>query len=140
MNPGPEPVSRTDDTPAVAAATETATLAVHLPVDARGVALGVLAIIATVFALDWAQAFVVSLLLGILIAYMLAPPVAWIERLRIPRPAAVVIVMLAVIGALGLSAYSLRGQVQTILEQLPAAASKFSAGLARLRTSQLGTM
>ena len=30
--------------------------------------------------------------------------------------------------------------MQTILEQLPAAASKFSAGLARLRTSQLGTM
>jgi len=39
-----------------------------------------------------------------------------------------------------LGAYSLRGQMQTIVEQLPEAASKFSSGLARLRTSQLGTM
>ena len=43
-------------------------------------------------------------------------------------------------GALALGAYSLRGQMQTIIEQLPDAASKLSAGLARLRTSQLGTM
>jgi predicted PurR-regulated permease PerM len=42
--------------------------------------------------------------------------------------------------ALVLGAYSLRGQMQTIVEQLPEAASKFSQGLARLRTSQLGSM
>jgi predicted PurR-regulated permease PerM len=48
--------------------------------------------------------------------------------------------MLGVMGALVLGAYSLRGQMQTIVEQLPEAASKFSAGLARLRTSQLGAM
>jgi len=50
------------------------------------------------------------------------------------------IVMVSVLGALALGGYMLRGQVQTIVEQLPAAASKFSAGLARLRSSQLGTM
>jgi len=48
--------------------------------------------------------------------------------------------MLSVLGALALGAYSLRGQMQTIVEQLPEAASKFSAGLARLRTSQVGAM
>jgi predicted PurR-regulated permease PerM len=39
-----------------------------------------------------------------------------------------------------LGAYSLRGQTQTILEQLPAATSKLTAGVARLRSSQLGTV
>ena len=96
--------------------------------------------IAVVVALEWAQAFVVSLLLGILIAYTLNPLVVWLERIRIPRVVATLIVMLGVIGALVLGAYSLRGQMQTIVEQLPEAASKFSAGLARLRTSQLGAM
>ena len=113
---------------------------VRVPVDARGLALSVLAVIAAVVVLEWAQTFVISLLLGILIAYMLNPPVVWLERIRIPRAVASFIVMVSVLGALALGGYMLRGQVQTIVEQLPAAASKFSAGLARLRSSQLGTM
>jgi predicted PurR-regulated permease PerM len=114
--------------------------AIRTLVDARGLALSILAMIAVVFALDWAQAFVVSLLLGILVAYTLNPLVAWLERIRIPRAAATLVVMLGVMGALAFGAYSLRGQVQAIVEQLPEAASKFSAGLARLRSSQHGTM
>ena len=113
---------------------------VRMPVEARGLALAILAVIAVVFALEWAQAFVISLLLGILIAYTLNPLVVWLERIRIPRALASLVVMLGVMGALALGAYSLRGQMQTIIEQLPEAASKFSAGLARLRTSQLGAM
>ena len=111
-----------------------------MPVDARGLALATLAVIAVVFALDWAQAFVVSLLLGIVLAYTLNPLVAGLERIRIPRALASLVVMSSVLGALVLGGYSLRGQMQTIVEQLPAAASKFSSGLARLRTSQQGTM
>jgi hypothetical protein len=37
---------------------------VHVPVDARGVALGILATVALVFALDWMQKLLVPLLLG----------------------------------------------------------------------------
>ena len=43
-------------------------LTIHLPVDARGVALGILATVALLFALDWAQPFLITLLLGILFA------------------------------------------------------------------------
>ncbi len=111
-----------------------------MSVHARGLALAILAIIAVVLALEWAQAFIISLLAGILIAYMLNPLVVWLERIRIPRVAASLIVMLGVIGALALGVYSLRGQMQTIIEQVPEAAGKFSAGLTRLRTSKVGTM
>jgi predicted PurR-regulated permease PerM len=45
-----------------------------------------------------------------------------------------------VIGGLVLGTYSLRGQVQTIVEQLPEAATKFAAGLERMRISQIGNM
>jgi predicted PurR-regulated permease PerM len=112
----------------------------RLPVDARGLGLGILAALASVLALWWAQAFVVPLLLGIVMAYTLNPLVAWLEAIRIPRAVGTVIVMAGVIGALGLGTYSLRGQVQTIIEQLPEAASKFATGLARMRISQTGNM
>jgi hypothetical protein len=46
---------------------------VRMSVDARGLALGILATVAVVFVLEWAQSFVISLLLGILIAYTLNP-------------------------------------------------------------------
>lgn len=108
----------------------TATLAVRVPAAARDLATVILATIAVVFALEWAQSFVISLLLGILFAYTLNPLVAWLERVRIPRVAGTVIVMVGVVGAIALGTYSLRGQVQTILEQLPTAVSKLSASLA----------
>ncbi len=136
----PELVSATEQQQSAPAATEAAVRAVRMPVDARGMALGTLAVIAVVFALEWAQAFVVSLMLGIVVAYTLNPLVVQLERIRIPRVVATLMVMLSVMGALVLGAYSLRGQMETIVEQLPEAASKFSAGLARLRTSQQGAM
>jgi hypothetical protein len=47
--------------------------ATRVPVDARGLALGVLAALASVFALSWAQSFLEPLLLGIIVAYTLNP-------------------------------------------------------------------
>ena len=113
---------------------------IRLPVAGRGVALAILATVAVVFALEWAQSFFISLLLGILFAYTLNPLVAWLERIRIPRMVGTSIVMVSVVCALVLGTYSLRGQMQTILEQLPEAVSKLSAGLASLRKGQASTM
>lgn len=123
-----------------AAAPDATRFSVRMSVDARGLALGILSTIAVVFALDWAQSFVISLLLGILFAYTLNPLVVWLERIRIPRLAGTSMVMIAVVCALVLGSYSLRGQMQTILQQLPEAASKLSAGLTSLRKGGLSTM
>jgi predicted PurR-regulated permease PerM len=111
-----------------------------IQVDARGVALAVLAVLASLYTLSWAQAFVVPMLLGIIFAYTLNPPVAWLEALRLPRSVATIVVMAGVIAALGLGSYSLRGQVQTIIEQVPEAAIKFTAGLSRLQMSKGGNI
>ena len=114
--------------------------ATRMAVDARGLALGILAALAALFALSWAQGFVVPLLLGIVISYTLNPLVAWLEAVKIPRVAGTLIVMTSVIGGLALGTYSLRGEVQTIIEQLPVAATKFAAGLARMQISQTGNI
>jgi predicted PurR-regulated permease PerM len=74
------------------------------------------------------------------ISYTLNPLVTWLEAIRIPRVVGTVVVMATVLGALILGAYSLRGQTQTIIEQLPEAAAKFAAGLERMRINQIGNM
>ena len=109
-------------------------------VDARGLALGVLAALALVFALSWARAFAIPLLLGIVISYTLYPLVAWLEAIRIPRVVGTVIVMASVISALAFGMYSLRGQMQIIVGQLPEAATKLSAGIAGMHIGQIGNM
>lgn len=113
---------------------------VRLPESGHGLALIVLATLAVIFALDWAQSFVISLLLGILFAYTLNPLVVWLERIHVPRVLGAGMVMVAVVCALALGAYSLRGQIQTILVQLPEAANKLSAGFSSLREGRDSTM
>nr|WP_211167075.1 AI-2E family transporter [Aromatoleum evansii] len=102
--------------------------------------MAILTTIAVVFALEWAQGFIISMLLGILFAYTLNPLVVWLECIRIPRVVGTVVVMLAVVCALVLGTYSLRGQMQTILDQVPEAVSSVSAGFASLRKGEASTM
>ena len=111
-----------------------------MPVYTGGLALRILATLALIFALRWAQSFAISLLVGIFLAYTLNPLVVWLERIKVPRIVGASIVMLTAVCALGLGTYSLRGQMQTILEQLPEAASKLSARLASLSLGGLISM
>ena len=112
----------------------------RVPVAARGVGIVILATVGLVWLLSWAQIFFVSLLLGILIAYTLNPLVNGLQWIKLPRLVATTVVMLGVLCALVFGAYSLRGQVQNVINQLPAASSKISAKLASLRYSQRRTM
>lgn len=109
-------------------------------VDAGGLALGILATAAVVFTLDWAQSLFISLFLGIFFAYTLNPLVTLLERIMIPRVFGTSIVMVVVVGVLIVFTYALRGQMETIIDQLPEAASKLSAGLASMRKGQIDTL
>ena len=85
-------------------AADASRLDLPVPALSRGVAvgIGILATLALVFALEWAQGFVISLLVGIFLAYTLNPLVVWLERMRIPRIVGASIVMLALVCALAL--------------------------------------
>lgn len=136
----PEPVSASGALPHASPAAESGAPTVRVAAGARGIALTILAAIAVAGALELAQTFFVSLLLGILVAYTLNPLVAYLERVRIPRAAGTLIVILGVMGALGFGAYSLRGQLQSIIEQLPEAARTFAGAIERLGTNPAGNM
>lgn len=103
-------------------------------------ALTIIATVAVVFALEWAQKLFISLLLGILFAYTLNPLVAWLERVRIPRVLGALVVMVSLVCLLIFGTYSLRGQVQRILDQVPHAVSELSVGLDTMRKGPASTV
>jgi len=117
-----------------------ASLTVRVSLDMRSVAIAVVTMVAAVFALQWAARFFIPLLFGILIAYTLNPLVVWLERIRIPRMVGTTLVMLAVLGGTTVVTISLRGQIQTIVDQLPEAASKLSSALRGLRAGRPNTL
>jgi predicted PurR-regulated permease PerM len=98
--------------------------AIRMPVDIRSVALTILAVLAIVLVLQYAQAMIIPIVLGILINYALEPIVAWLERHRIPRPLAAAVVLLSLVGSGGWMLYGMRSQASAIVEQLPTAAQR----------------
>ncbi len=80
--------------------------------------------VAVVFALASAAKFFIPLLLGIVITYTLNPAVVWLERRRVHRwLGATAVTFLLVVGS-GILCASIKGQVDTILTQLPEAAHR----------------
>lgn len=100
-------------------------------INVRGATLIILSTLAIIAALDYAQSFVISVLLGILLGYTLNPLVEMLERIRLPRFAAATLVMVFVLWGSGQAVYSLRYQAESIIEMLPQAANKLSIELTR---------
>lgn len=99
-------------------------LPVH--VNARGLSLGILATIACVFALQWAQKFFVPLLLGILIAYTLNPVVLWLERLHVRRIVGATLVTGVIVALMAGTMYRLQDEFFNILDELPTLTHKIT--------------
>jgi predicted PurR-regulated permease PerM len=103
---------------------EPETVAAAGPIDVRSAALTVLAVLATILVLQYAQAMIIPIVLGILISYALEPIVARLTKWRLPRPISAAVVLIAVTAAAGLLIYGLRSQASAIVEQLPVAARR----------------
>jgi predicted PurR-regulated permease PerM len=87
-----------------------------------GLALTVMASLAVVLMLQWLEAVLIPIVIGILLAYTLDPLVKALARAKIRRPFGAAIVLVALIAALGLGVYSLTGQALQIVRQVPEAA------------------
>ena len=102
---------------------------ISMPANSWNIAQIIVAAVATVYALHWAQKVFIPLLLGIIIAFTLNPLVVWMQRIKIPRVVGSTLVMLALLGAVAMATMSLRDQVERILDQVPAAASRLSEAI-----------
>jgi predicted PurR-regulated permease PerM len=90
----------------------------------QNTALTVLAVLAAILVLQYGQAMIIPIVLGVLISYALEPMVAGLTRLRLPRPIAAAIVIITVTSGTGVLLYSLRAQAIDIVQQLPDAARR----------------
>ncbi|MES2740272.1 MAG: AI-2E family transporter [Pseudomonadota bacterium] len=97
-----------------------------LHVNARGLALGIIATVTFLYAVQWAQKFLIPLLFGIFIAYTLNPLVRWLERLRIPRVFGATLITLLILGGGAATINAVEGEFEAIVEELPAATHKLS--------------
>ncbi|HEV7816840.1 MAG TPA: AI-2E family transporter, partial [Janthinobacterium sp.] len=96
-------------------------LSFPLHVNARGLALGIIASVSFLYAVQWSQKFLIPLLLGIFLAYTLNPVVVWLQRLRLPRVLGATLVMLMILaGSVGVI-NAVQGEFQSIVEELPEA-------------------
>jgi predicted PurR-regulated permease PerM len=97
----------------------------HMPVDIRSVSLVVLAGLASLFVLHWAKAVFIPVMLSVLFSYALSPVVNWLELKRVPRWLSSAVLLLAIVGAIGSTVYSLGDQASQLVEAMPVATQKF---------------
>ena len=99
-------------------------------IQVKNLALVILTTLAVIFALDWAQNFVITILLGVLLAYTLNPVVKWLEYIKIPRVVGSSLVIAFLLISIGFTAFALRGQVQSIIAKLPEVSTKLTSAFA----------
>jgi len=110
--------------------------AIPVPIDVRSVALTIIAVLALILVLQYAQAMIIPIVLGILISYALGPVVTRLTAWRVPRPLAAAVVLLAVTAAGSTLLYQLRDQAETIVQNLPDAARRLRQSLEQGRRTE----
>ncbi|MEO5736180.1 MAG: AI-2E family transporter, partial [Variovorax sp.] len=112
----------------------------HMPVDVRSVSLAVLAALASVFALRWAAPVFIPLMVSLLLTYALAPAVERLARWHVPRAIGAAVVLLAIGGAFGTTAYSLSDSAGQLVDSLPIAAQKLRQAVRNRGPARAGTL
>jgi predicted PurR-regulated permease PerM len=115
-------------------------LAMRAPINVRSLSLILLTVLAVIFALHWAKAVFIPLMLGVMISYALSPLVALIQKWHVPRAIGAGVLLLGIVGGAGYLVYSLSDDAAELIETLPDAAQKFRKTLRAERGTSEGTM
>lgn len=128
------------DTAAAPVATQPpAPLMLHMPVDVRNLSLALLALFASVALLHWASAVFIPLMLSLLLTTALRPAVNMLRRWHIPRPLGAAVLLIALVGGLASTAWSLSDGAVQLVDSLPVAAKKVRDNL-RARAGMPSTL
>ena len=95
-----------------------------VPVDIRNAALTVLAVLAIVLMLQYAQSVIIPVVIGVLVSYALDPLISGMERRHVPRPLGAAVLLIALVAGSGFLLYGVRGEINAAIEQLPQAAHR----------------
>ena len=101
----------------------------HMPVDVRSLSLIVLTVLASIYALHWAKAVLVPILLGVMFSYALTPLVDSLQRWRVPRAVGAGAVLSVIVLLIGWGGWALADDASALIETLPEVAHKVRQGL-----------
>ncbi|OEY67922.1 AI-2E family transporter [Marinobacter sp. X15-166B] len=105
-------------------------------INARSVSLIVLASVASIFFIDWAQAVLLPLVVAVLISYALDPLVSPFDRFHVPRPISAAFVVTLVVAILVSAAIPLHSEALAMLDKVPEAVGKFQQQKARVPVTE----
>ncbi len=102
-------------------------------IDLHSASLALIAVLAAIYALRWAAAVMVPVLLGLMCSYALTPLVNQLQAWRMPRALGAVTLLLAIAGSVGSMVYSLGDDATAMIESLPEAAQKLQRSVRSAR-------
>jgi predicted PurR-regulated permease PerM len=123
----------TDDEKKAGAEDEAEPLAIRMPVDIRSAALSVIAALALILVLQYAQSVLIPVVLGVLISYALSPMVSSLAKARIPRAVGAAVAVAVLLGAVGVGVYTLSDEAMAIVADVPEAARRLRQRVAEQR-------
>ena len=124
-----------DDAP-----TEPQRVHLHMPVDVRSASQALVALLLSIYMLNWAAVVFIPLMLGLMCSYMLSPAVDRLQRWHIPRALGAAMLLVAVVGGLGSLTYSISDDAVALVESLPDAAQKVRESLRVTRGAPEGAI
>ena len=102
----------------------------HTHVSARSTSIVVIALIAVVVFLHWAQAVLIPIVLAIFLSYALTPVVNWLRRrVKVPKVVGAAATLAVLLGAIGWGLSSLQPEALDILDIVPRATQKFTLAI-----------
>ena len=109
---------------------EPAPTVTHVSVIRRSNAIVVLALIAVVVFLHWAQAVVIPIVFSVFLSYALTPIVNWLQRkAKLPKAVGAAATLAIILGAVGWGLNSLQPEALDVLDIVPRATQKFSVAI-----------
>jgi predicted PurR-regulated permease PerM len=104
------------------------------------IGIGIVAVCGAVFALQFAAAVLIPLVVSLLLFYALDPLVQRLVRWHIPRSGASVIVMLAFVGGIGVGGWFLWPQIDKVVDDIPKGAAELRRELRGARNGDKSTL
>jgi predicted PurR-regulated permease PerM len=102
-------------------------------IEVRSIAITGLLVLAVLYTLYFARAFLLPIVLAILLDFLLSPVVRVLKRAKIPEPAGGALVLLALLGAVGFAGYGLAGPAREWVAKAPESLAKVQTRLRDLR-------
>ena len=109
----------------------------RIPVDARGIALMVVAVAAAIALARYMQEVLIPFVLAGLVFYALDPMVDFLkQRIHVPRAIGAGVALVLLVGGVGATAYGVQDEALDVIEELPAAVRKIQATWGAQRTAE----